>query len=97
VKRYDELTEAQQATVVALCLEKLALAIQSGEIRFDDDKNGDDLQRRLDWAIRKANGDHSILDVLGRDAREELYGMAQCDAEDAYYLEPGETAIRIPD
>ena len=93
MKRYNELNDQEQEQAVEKSLTSLLTVIIEGAIRFDDVKNGDDLQARIDRALEKADemrtpwfaGEY-ILDAVGEELRE----MAQVDAEEAYYSEPYE-------
>lgn len=94
MKCFDELTEKQQEAAVQYWLEDLVTAVIEGAIRFDDEKNGDDLQTRIDAAFEKSEEMQTpwfvggyVLDV----AREELEAMARADAAAALYLEEDET------
>ena len=96
MKTYDQLTGTEQAAAQNKCLCNLLAAVTEGAIRFSDAKNHDNLQARIDAAQEKAEqmrtpwfAHEYILDTC----REDLEGMARCDAEDALYLEPGECAI----
>jgi hypothetical protein len=97
MKTFEQLTPEQQAKAVEKCLANLLEAICEGAIRFNDEANQDDLQKRIDAAFAKAEkmrtpwfAHEYILDTC----REDLEGMARCDAEDALYSEPGERVIR---
>jgi hypothetical protein len=98
MKTYEQLTDEQKQMAVDYCLGKLLEAIIEGAIRFNDKLNQDDLQSRIDKAVAKADGLHTpwfahehILDTC----RDDLTGMAQCEAEDAMYSEPTENVIRL--
>ena len=100
MKTYDELTEEQQAKAVEREVGELLRAILQG-LRFDDAKNGDDLQARIDRAAEKAEEmqtpwfTHEY--ILEDDAcKEAVEGIARAAAEDAIYLEAGEHAAPVP-
>ncbi len=100
MKKFDDLTEKQQAAAEQHFLGILLEHVVSGAVRFNDEMNQDDLQARIDMALDHAErnqtpwfGGEYILEV----AREDLEGMARCDAEDAIYLETGEVSCRVPE
>lgn len=55
MKRYDDLTEAQQELAVELFISQILADIIEGSMRFKDEENGDDFQAVVDAAIEKAN------------------------------------------
>ena len=100
MKTYGDLTEKQQEAAVDFCVGKLLDRILEGALRFDDEASGDNLQKRIDAAIREADrlqtpwfAGECILETCGKDLRD----MAAFDAENALYAEPGEFVIRMID
>ena len=99
MKTFAQLTKAQQSAAIDSAVNRLLSAICEGAIRFNDELNCDDLQARIDAALVRADemqtpwfsGEY-VMDTCADDIR----GMATCDAEDALYLEPGETAVPEP-
>lgn len=96
MKTYQELTPAEQAAACERCLANLLEAIIEGGLRFNDALNGDGLQARIDAAGELANAMQTpwfwheyILDTC----REDLEGMAYCNAEDSLYSAPGERCL----
>jgi hypothetical protein len=90
MKTYYQLTTDQQTVARNKCLRALLEDILDGGIRFNDALNHDDLQARIDAACEKAEktltpwfSPEFILDTC----REDLEGMAQCEAEDTLYSE----------
>ncbi len=93
MKTYTELTPEQQAKAVDKAAGFILADILGGSLRFDDAKNGDGLQARIDAAFVKAEemrtpwfAHEYILDTC----KDDIDGMAQCDAEDSLYPEAGE-------
>jgi hypothetical protein len=108
MKRYDELTASEQAKAVDKALTRIMEGILEGSLRFSDEKNKDTLQASIDRACEKAEAMHTpwfaseyIMDepykgdyLNGRHTvGDTLRGMAQCDAEDSLYAEPGEWVV----
>ena len=96
MKTFEQLTEVEQSKAVEKCLCAILEDVVSGAIRFNDSLNKDTLQSRIDSAQEKAEkmqtpwfAHEYILDTC----REDLEGMARCDAEDALYSTPGERVI----
>lgn len=96
MKTFSQLNETEQAAAFTKCLNNLLKEICEGAIRFNDDANKDDLQKRIDKAWEQAERmqtpwfvDEYIMDTC----REELESMAYADAENALYSEPGENVI----
>jgi hypothetical protein len=96
MKTFDQLDSAEQEAAVRAATNSLLTAIVEGAIRFSDEKNGDDLQARIDAAQAKAEemrtpwfAHEYVMDTC----REEVEGMARADAEEALYSEPGERVI----
>ena len=88
MRLYGELSEAEQKRAFAVAQERLLRAIVAGAVRFDDAANEEDLQAHLDAAIGQAEAlgtpwfaPEYVLDA----ARAEIGGMAQADAEGAFY------------
>lgn len=88
MKRYTDLTEAQKKQANEKAFDHLFRGICIGAIRFDDDKNNDDLQARIDAAFEKEN-------PLDKETENELRDMAEQDAVEAFYPEDGELAIQL--
>ena len=96
MKRYAELTQEQRGEAVEKAAGKLLGAILEGGLHFNDSLNHDDLQARIDKAIAKAEAMRTpwfAHEYIMETCQEEIVGMATCDAEDAYYPEPGELTI----
>ena len=95
MKRFEQLTKEEQDAAVLHCTASLLEAIMEG-MGFNDELNHDDLQKRIDAAIAKAEkmqtpwfAHEYIMDTC----KEEIEGMARSDAEDGLYSEPGEQVI----
>src|SRR3972149_6940703 len=96
MKTYEQLTVEQQKAAVDKCASNLLTAIVEGAIRFNDELNNDTLQERIDAAFAKADemqtpwfSHEYIMDTC----KDEIMGMAQCEAEDTLYPEPGEQCL----
>jgi len=96
MKTFEQLKTEQQEKAVQQCLTNLLTAIVEGAIRFDDAKNSDDLQARIDRAFAKAEqmqtpwfAHEYVLDTC----REDLESMARAEAEEAMYSEAAEHVI----
>jgi hypothetical protein len=96
MKTFEQLTPEQQTKAVQQCLTNLLTGIAEGAIRFDDSKNADDLQARIDKACARAEqmqtpwfAHEYVLDTC----REDLESIARAEAEDAQYSEPTEHVI----
>ena len=90
MKTFDQLTDKEQSQAIKQCLNELVGAVCMGSIRFDDDKNQDGLQARIDKAIAKAEEMQTpwfTSEYLLDDAtiESELMAMAIAEAEDALY------------
>ena len=98
MKNYNQLSKEEKEKAFSKTLSSLLESICEGAIRFNDALNKDNLQSRIDIALRKANemqtpwfaGEY-ILDTC----REEIESMTQCDAEDAFYPEAFENIIKL--
>ena len=89
MKRYNELTPEQQEAEVEHEVKSLLESLCEG-LRFDDKKNGDDFQQRVDKAIEKAEemrtpwfAHEYIMD--DPYCKETITLMAKSSAEDAMY------------
>jgi hypothetical protein len=96
MKTYNQLTVEQKQKALDKEIESLVKAIMEGAIRFNDKKNKDNLQARIDAAWKKAERMQTpwfagsyIMDTC----KDEITGMAQCVVEDALYPESSETVI----
>ena len=54
MKTYNELTSKQQAEALERIFSETLQDMASGALRFDDDKNGDNLQASVDAAIQES-------------------------------------------
>jgi hypothetical protein len=102
MKKFVDLTTEQQETAVSMALAEVLRDVVSGAIRFADELNGDDIQRRIDKALAEADRLQTPWfagEVVMEDSAVAavLRGLAQADAEDedTYYLEQGERAVRL--
>ena len=109
MKRYTDLTTEEQGKANEKALRSILGAILEGGLRFNDKENNDGLQAAIDAACAKAEAMRTpwfageyILDTDYRESdgsihsvRAELKGMAQRNAEDAFYPELGEQTIRL--
>lgn len=93
MKHYAELTEEQQKAARERALTDLLRDIIENGLRFNDAKNGDDLQARIDAACAEADRKQTpwfaheyILDTC----RADLESIATATAEDALFPEDGE-------
>jgi hypothetical protein len=89
-------TFEQQEKAVQQCLTNLLTAIVEGAIRFDDAKNSDDLQARIDRAFAKAEQMQTpwfAHEYLLDKCREDLESMARAEAEEAMCSEAAEHVI----
>jgi len=96
MKRFEQLSETQQKKAINESLTRLLEAICEGGIRFNDKLNHDDLQARIDAAFTKAESMQTpwfVHEYLLDTCREELEGIAQCQAEDAIYSTSDEHVI----
>lgn len=96
MRTFSQLIAPEQAAAVEYCLTELLRAILEGGLRFNDAKNGDDLQARIDKAVAEAKrmqtpwftGEY-IIEAAGEDLR----AMAQCGAEDTSYADKDDGPI----
>ena len=98
MRKFEELSGTEQSKAESLALNRLLKGVVEGAVRFNDTLNGDDLQARIDAAIDKADkmqtpwfSHEYVLDTC----REDLEGMARCDAESAIYLDMEEFAVHL--
>lgn len=86
---YSRLTKDLKAKAVQHFVSELLVGILEHGIRFNDELNQDDLQARIDKAIAKAEKMQTpwfAHEYILETCREELEGMASCNAEDAKYF-----------
>ena len=97
MRRYNELSEEEQAKAIEVCTNELLEVILGGG-RFVDEQNGDDLQQRVDKAIAQADkmqtpwfaGEY-IMESCG----SEIRSMASTSVEDAFFPDYGDLVIDI--
>jgi hypothetical protein len=85
--KFDQLNEEQQEKALQYHTSKLLQAICEG-LRFNDELNRDDLQAKIDKAFEIADKMQTpwfAHEYIMETCKEEIEGMAQCDAEDAEY------------
>lgn len=95
MKTFSQLTPEQQTEAIKRTTTDLLEAICEGAIRFNDNLNKDDLQKRIDAAAKKADAMQTpwfLPEIIMETCRVEIEGMARCEAEDALYTE-GERVI----
>ena len=93
MRKFDQLTPAQQEKAAAHELTLLLTEIVQGAIRFNDKLNGDDLQARIDKALAQADKMKTpwfAHEYVMEACKEDLEGLARSKAEDALYPEPEE-------
>jgi len=98
MRTFEQLTKEERKQALDKAITDLLTAICEGVVRFNDELNRDDLQARIDAAFAKAErmrtpwfSHEYIMDTC----RDEIEGMARCDAEDSLYLDKGERAVRL--
>ena len=96
MRTYEELTAEDQEKAVNQCATDLLKAILDGGLRFDDGKNENNLQSRIDAACEEADrqqvpwfAHEFIMDTC----KEEIMGMAKADAENSVYPDPSERVV----
>src|SRR3989338_7804455 len=102
MRRFDDLTEKEQAASEQAAQASILEDIVSGFMRFNDEANGDDIQARIDAAVvemERMQTPWFLAERLMEDdqVRALVEGIARALVEDTYFLEPGETAQRIPE
>jgi hypothetical protein len=93
MKTFEQLTDIEKEEAVRRATSKLLDAVCEGSVRFNDALNGDNLQARIDSAIAAANATQTpwyAPEYIMNTCRADIESMAQCNAEDALYAEPGE-------
>lgn len=98
MRRFSRLTKAEKEAAVNQAASDLLGAILEGAVRFNDSLSGDDLQARIDAACAKAEAMRTpwfAHEYIMDTCRDEIMGMAQCDAEDAMYPDKAERIIRL--
>ena len=88
MKTYEQLTDEQKTAAVERELRDLLEIISEGQIRFNDELNGDGLQARIDAAWEKANEMQTpwfVSEYIMDTCSDDLESMAQASAEDAEY------------
>ena len=100
MRTFDQLSVELQQEALDHFASDLVNDIAAGCIRFNDQLNQDDLQRRIDDVIAKAKKQRTpwfiVAEMLLHDhyVKEHIYSMAQCDAEDTLYPEKNESSPR---
>lgn len=95
---WNDLDESERTRAIDKALDQLLEAVVEGTIRFNDERNKDALQAKINTAIEAANKNQTpwfACEYIYEVVDDELRGMAQCDAEDAFYPSPDEGIIRI--
>lgn len=98
MRTLEELTPDQRAEAVAHFEDELYRLIEEGALRFNDEANGDDLQRRIDscferaeelqtpWFVREMFYEDSVIQSV-------IESMAYAEAEDARYTTGDEPRV----
>lgn len=95
MKTYKQLNKSEQKQAINQEMNNLLEAIIQDGLRFDDVKNEDKLQAKIDKAFEKADKMQTpwfVREIMLEDKyiKESLMGMAECVAEDNTYLEDNE-------
>lgn len=90
MKTFKQLSKTEKVQAVNYAVNHILTNIIEHGVRFDDKKNNDDLQQRIDKAFEKAEkmqtpwfAHEYIMDTCKAD----IESMAACQAEDALYSE----------
>lgn len=94
MKRFSQLTAAQQELAELESLRRIVIAITKGGLRFNDVANGNDLQARIDAAREESATPEALGDLIVARCRRELLALARLSARDAIYVE-GDTVIAL--
>lgn len=98
MKTYDQLCETEKQRAYDKVNNQLVEDIVSGQMRFNDKLNHDDLQKRIDKAIAKAEKMQTpwfAAEYLFDDpiVTELIDAMVRAQVEEALYPEPNEYVI----
>ncbi len=96
MKTFEQLTAAEQTVAVDKAIQRLVEQIAEERIHFNDALNGDNLQARINAAwkqMERLKTPWFIGEAVMETCGVEIRGMAQCNAEDAIYSEPGEFVV----
>lgn len=96
MKTYNKLTAQQRAAALEHAKTQILTDIIEGSIRFDDTKNGDNLQARIDTAWAKAEKMQTpwfVHEYIMDTCSDDIASLATPIAEDALYSQRGETVI----
>ena len=98
MRGYKDLTPDERKQAEENAATTLLRGILEGGIRFNDERNRDNLQARIDGAMEEAERMRTpwfAHEYIMERAGDEIRGMAQCDAEDALYPDENERIIRL--
>lgn len=96
LKTYEQLTPEQQKAAQEKELNELLKAVVTGEIRFNDEANHDDLQARIDGALRHAEEMQTPWfagEIIMERCGDDLRSLAEAGAEQNLYAEPGDPPV----
>jgi hypothetical protein len=96
MKTFEQLTDEQKAKAVAWHEQKVLEAVVEGSLRFNDEMNHDDLQKRIDaaWAeVERLHTPWFAGEAIWETCSEELNGIASANAERSLYSEPDEFVV----
>lgn len=98
MRTWNQLNSDEQQRAVNKALRTLITDITRGVIRFNDQLNNDNLQSKIDIAIKNATDNQTpwfaeefVYEAVG----DELKPIANCNAEYSFYPSPNEQIIRI--
>lgn len=98
-RTFTDLTEQEQQNAITICLNDLLDSVCEGLIRFNDEKNGNDLQSKIDAAGERANEMQTpwfIGEYVMDTCADDLRSIAEATAQDAIYLNESEHALHLP-
>ena len=98
MKNYLDLTPLEQEKAVNKTANRLLEGILIGAICFNDEKNGDNLQTRIDAAFEKAEAMQTTWyahEYIMDTCKSELLSMALSDAQNALYAQPDEDVLYL--
>lgn len=97
MKTWFDLSETTQQAVLAAQADQVLAALVIGALRFDDERNGDSLQRRIDEAIEAAsNGEPQEAGrIIMERCGEDLLPFIERHCQRAIYVSPEELVIQL--
>ena len=100
IRKYENLSVKEKQAAVQNMLNQLLDSIMNGEVHFDDEKNGEPIQERIEASVQKAEQLQTpwfATEIIMENEwlRNKLIEIATAEAEQAVYPEADQIVVDL--